>query len=208
MKTRLTQDATKSPQAPCPDELVIRVIRSNRRRKTVSARLLNWHTLEIRVPAHLSEAQIEQITQEMVARALRKRRTMRNYASDETLEQRATHYNDLYFAGQLRWRSIRFVSNQQRRFGSCSPTRGTIRISDRLRHVPDFVLDYVIIHELAHLLQPDHSPTFWELVYRYPKTERARGYLMAMELEQVREDTHHTTTTNGNINEEDETHAS
>jgi len=204
VKTRPTQDETESPQTASPEDLAVRVVRSKRRRKTVDARLLNWHTLEIRVPAHLPDAQVERITQEMVARVLRKRRKMRNYASDETLEQRATRYNNQYFEGKLHWRSIRFVSNQQRRFGSCSPARGNIRISDRLRHVPAFVLDYVILHELAHLLQPNHSPAFWELVYRYPKTERARGYLMAMELEQIND----SDTSANDITEEDEEHES
>ena len=54
---------------------------------------------------------------------------------------------------------------------------GDIRICQDLANMPTFVLDYVIVHELAHLLVPDHSPEFWELVERYPKTERARGYL-------------------------------
>jgi predicted metal-dependent hydrolase len=39
------------------------------------------------------------------------------------------------------------------------------------------VLDYVLVHELAHLLEPGHGPDFWTWVRRYPKTERAIGYL-------------------------------
>ena len=108
---------------------------------------------------------------------------MRGFVSNEKLEQRAVRLNKELFGGALRWRSIRFVTNQQKRFGSCSPARGTIRISHRLATVPTFVLDYVIVHELAHLLESHHSPAFWELVYRSPKTERARGYLMGMQLE-------------------------
>ena len=56
----------------------------------------------------------------------------------------------------------------------------TIRISDRLLKMPDFVHDYVVVHELAHLEVPKHGPEFWKRVNRYPKTERARGYLMAI----------------------------
>ena len=39
------------------------------------------------------------------------------------------------------------------------------------------MLDYVIMHELAHLLQPSHGRDFWALLESYPRTERARGYL-------------------------------
>jgi hypothetical protein len=54
---------------------------------------------------------------------------------------------------------------------------GTIRISARLRGMPSWVLDYVLLHELAHLLQPRHGPQFWALLQGYPRTERARGFL-------------------------------
>jgi predicted metal-dependent hydrolase len=65
------------------------------------------------------------------------------------------------------------------RWGSCTPDAGTIRISDRLARFPDWVIDYVIVHELAHLAVADHSTEFWQLVHRYPKAERATGYLIA-----------------------------
>jgi predicted metal-dependent hydrolase len=62
-------------------------------------------------------------------------------------------------------------------WASCTPENGTIRVSDRLRTVPTWVLDYVLVHELAHLLIPGHDAAFWSLVARYPRSERARGYL-------------------------------
>ena len=165
------------------DELEIKVIRSKRRKKTVDAHLVDSHTLEVRAPADLPEAQLQIIIKHLKARIIRRRKALRDHASDGSLERRARQLNAQLFAGALSWQSIRFVSNQNTRFGSCSPARGTLRISDRLSNVPSFVLDYVIVHELAHLQVANHSKAFWDRVYRYPKTERARGYLMAMQME-------------------------
>jgi len=73
--------------------------------------------------------------------------------------------------------SVAWSTRQNGRWGSCTPADGTIRLSNRLQGMPDWVIDYVLVHELAHLLEAGHGPRFWELVGRYPRTERARGYL-------------------------------
>lgn len=78
--------------------------------------------------------------------------------------------------------TIKWVDNQVSRWGSCTPSDRSIRISARLTRAPRWVLDYVIVHELAHLRHGDHSPAFWKLVGRYPRTERARGFLHGWEL--------------------------
>jgi hypothetical protein len=166
------------------DDITVKIVRSTRRKKTVSARLLNWYTLEVRCPADIPEGELRRIIQRLQAQAQRMRSKSRGFASDEQLQQRAERLNKQLFGGSVHWRSIRFVGNQHRRFGSCSPARGTIRISQRLDSVPGFVLDYVIVHELAHFIEPGHSQAFWELVYRYRMTERARGYLLAMQIEE------------------------
>jgi predicted metal-dependent hydrolase len=73
--------------------------------------------------------------------------------------------------------SVRWVSNQNSRWGSCTPSERSIRLSDRLRGMPEWVIDYVLVHELTHLVVAGHGAAFWALVARYPKAERARGYL-------------------------------
>ena len=73
--------------------------------------------------------------------------------------------------------SVRWVRNQNGRWGSCTPADRSIRISDRIQTFPDWVIDYVILHELAHLVVANHNAQFWALVARYPRAERARGYL-------------------------------
>ncbi len=158
----------------------VKVIRSARRRKTISARV-EGDVMVVRAPAHISEKELDEAIEKLKARI--QRRQQAKELSDADLEQRAQELNRRYFDGKLRWRSIRWVTNQNKRFGSCTPSQGTIRISHRLAAMPAWVLDYVIVHELAHLVESNHGPRFWVLVNRYPRTERARGYLMAVGLE-------------------------
>jgi predicted metal-dependent hydrolase len=160
----------------------VQVIRSHKRRKTIQARKVG-DTLEVRAPATMSDADLEPHIAKLVARM--EQRLAKAELDDGALERRAGELNRRYFDGRLQWQSVCWVSNQNRRFGSCTPTQGTIRISHRLADMPHFVLDYVIVHELAHLLEANHGPRFWALVNQYPKTERARGYLMAVGMEEV-----------------------
>jgi predicted metal-dependent hydrolase len=164
------------PNEPWP----IEIIRSDKRRKTVSAELKNGILL-VRAPQQISDAELAPIIENLQQRLAK--RVRRNPQSDADLEQRAQELNRVYFHGRLRWQSIRYVTNQSKRFGSCTPTTGVIRLSDRLATMPPWVRDYVLIHELAHLLEANHGPHFWALVNQYPRTERARGYLMAVGLE-------------------------
>jgi predicted metal-dependent hydrolase len=161
---------------------VVRVIRSPRRRSTITARLVeNGTVLEVLAPAGISEAELAPAIEKLKVRALRHAKK-RETADDEDLARRAAELNRECFGGRLRCREIRYVTNQQHRFGSCTPATGTIRISHRVATLPGWVRDYVIVHELAHLAEANHGKRFWKLVERYPKTERARGYLMALGL--------------------------
>ena len=161
----------------------VKVIRSKRRKKTISARLIDGEVLEIRAPQNISEKELQEAIEKLGGRLQRKRR-LRADKADAALQRWAQELNHRYFDGKLQWHSIRYVTNQKRSSGSCSPRKGTIRISDRLRDYPAWVRDYVIVHELVHLIEPNHSKRFWDLVNRYPKTERARGFLIAMGVEQ------------------------
>lgn len=76
---------------------------------------------------------------------------------------------------------IKWVTNQNTLWGSCSFNDGVVRISSRLVNVPDWVLDYVILHEITHLVESNHGPEFRRLMERYPKAERAEGFLDAVE---------------------------
>lgn len=132
--------------------------------------------LRVSVPATMTKADEERYVGEMVRRMERRAR-----ADAVDLEARAAILSARY--GLDRPDSIRWVDNQEWRWGSCTPADGAIRISARVAAYPPWVLDYVIVHELAHLRVPGHGRKFWDLVGRYPKAERARGFLMAKGLE-------------------------
>ncbi|MEM7347167.1 MAG: M48 family metallopeptidase [Chloroflexota bacterium] len=163
----------------------IKIIRSKKRKKTVSAREVEGEFV-VQAPATMSDAELKPVIENLQKRW--EKRQAKTSLDDDALHRRAQALNRKYFDGKLRWESIKWVTNQNKRFGSCTPSQGTIRLSHRLNTMPTFVLDYVIVHELAHLVEPNHGKRFWELVYRYEKTERARGYLMAVGLEKLEDE--------------------
>jgi len=160
----------------------VEIVRSPRRRKTITAERREGRVV-VRLPAGLTAAEERTWVDRMVTRITERERLSRLNARRD-LERAAGRLNDRYFDGRLRWRAIRYVSNQRDRFASCTPEDRTIRISDRIAEMPTWVRDYVVIHELAHFAVANHSPAFWRLVNRYPMSERARGYLIARGLEE------------------------
>ena len=164
---------TRLPRRPRPRPEV-EVRRSGRRRRTVSA-YRDGERIVVLIPAYFSRAEERRWVAAMVER-LRAQESRRK-APSRDLVRRADELSRAYLDGRARPVSIRWVDNQQGRWGSCTPLDGTIRISSRLRGMPGWVVDYVLLHELAHLLEPSHNARFWSLLEPYPKLERARGYL-------------------------------
>lgn len=160
----------------------VKIIRSFRRRKTIGAKEVNGviHLLLPMDLTHEEESKYIRWAKDRVKARQRQRRLMEKNADGE-LEKRAQKVNEKYFEGELSWKQICYsVEQNNRLLGNCDTKNKTIRISDRLLRMPKFVQDYMIIHELAHLKIAGHGPEFWQLVNRYSKTERARGYLMAI----------------------------
>jgi predicted metal-dependent hydrolase len=155
----------------------VEVVRSPRRRKTITAERRDGGVV-VRLPAGMSSTEERTWVHKMVSRLTEQERVQRLNAR-RNLERTAERLNREHFDGRLRWRSIRYVGNQRDRYGSCTPEDGAIRISDRVAGWPPWVREYVVMHELAHLLAPSHSPRFWRMVERYPLAERARGFLIA-----------------------------
>ena len=156
------------------EDMVVEVVRSPRRRRTISAHRVG-DRIVVHVPARMSRAEEAQWVERMVRRVLAGER--RRLKSDEDLLARAARLASTYLDGKATPAAVRWVDNQQRRWGSCTPEDGTIRLSRRLANAPDYVVDYVLLHELAHLIVPGHGPRFWAELAGYPRLERARGYL-------------------------------
>ena len=152
----------------------VEVRRSRRRVRTVTAFREGGLTV-VAIPARFTRAQ----EREWVTRMVTKLATQdqRRRPSDGQLAARASYLSGRYLGGRAKPTSVSWSSNQGRRWGSCTPSDGTIRISDRVRGMPRWVLDYVLLHELAHLLRGGHGPEFWALLDAYPRTDRARGFL-------------------------------
>src|SRR3954469_3068503 len=156
---------------------VVEVRRSQRRRRTVSA-YRDGERVVVLIPDRFSRAEETEWVERMLARLAAREERIRR--TDDELLARAHRLTNRYLAdytARVAPTSVRWVTNQNGRWGSCTPDDGTIRISHRIQEMPDWVIDYVLLHELTHLVVPSHNNRFWELVSRYPKAERARGYL-------------------------------
>ncbi|WP_246076028.1 M48 family metallopeptidase [Brevibacterium jeotgali] len=156
------------------DDGTIIVRRSARRRKTISLKREGDRWL-LAVPQRFQpERNVESIAS-LIARM--ERRAVRTSPGDDDLLERALDLNTRYFDDGIEPASVVWVSNQNTRFASTTSARRTIQVSSRLAAVPGWVLDAVLVHELAHLRRPDHSPAFHALTARYPHTTKADVFL-------------------------------
>lgn len=164
--TRSESSLTQSP--------AVEVRRSKRRKRTVSAYRQDGRLIVL-IPATFTAAEEQIWIEKMAAKVDGQSR--RSRGTDEQLMGRARELSRLHLGGEATPRSVRWVDNMTTRWASCTTSSGEIRMSDRLQAMPEWVVDYVLVHELAHLIEPNHSPYFWQLVDGYPKSERAKGYL-------------------------------
>ena len=171
----MTAAQTGPERAAGPDGApVVEVRRSRNRRRTVAA-YREDDKVVVLVPARFTRAEEQEWVATRVARLERSERRRR--PSDQGLQHRATELAERYLDGRAEPLTVRWVENQNSRWGSCTPSDRSIRLSTRLQGMPSWVIDYVLVHELAHLLETGHTPAFWSWVDRYPKAERAKGFL-------------------------------
>jgi predicted metal-dependent hydrolase len=156
----------------------VEVRRSTRRRRTVTAYREGGRTIVV-VPHRMARADIRPYVEELVGRLeARERRSRR---TDEELAARARELSRRYLAGRAEPATVRWVSNQTKRWGSCTPADRSIRLSDRLVGMPEHVVDYVLLHELAHLIVPGHGADFEALLVGYPRLLEARAFLAGVD---------------------------
>jgi predicted metal-dependent hydrolase len=153
----------------------IELVRGTRRRKHVEAVLVGDH-LRVSFPRWMSLAEAQEMAQELAER-------MRRRVDPNRIDLAARCRRIARQYGLPRPKSVRWVDNMRQRWGSCTPEDASVRISSRLAAYPLWVLDYVLIHELAHLLVDSHGPEHDALVDRFPLAERARGFLIAVDLD-------------------------
>ncbi len=156
-------------------------VRDSARRRTTMTAFREDGRVVVVVPAHLTARQRRALVPPLVERFLAKEARRRPPRADDDLTARAVTLFDTYLAPAVGHRcppvGVRWVSNMERRWGSCTATTGEIRLSERLASMPTWVVDYVLVHEAAHLVEPNHSERFWALVAAYPHRDRARGFL-------------------------------
>jgi predicted metal-dependent hydrolase len=158
----------------------VEVRRSSRRTRTVTA-YRERDTIVVLIPQRMSKADEHTYVRDMVQKLLAREERASAARGDEALVARAHQLATTYLAPAMDHMpepaGVFWVTNQQQRWGSCTPNTGLIRLSHRLQPMPTWVVDYVLLHELAHLIEPSHSARFWDLVGRYPAAEKAKGYL-------------------------------
>ena len=180
MRAKATKPSSelKIPGTELSGGAEIRVIRSSRRKKSIGA-YREQGAIVISVPARLSNSKVSAVIPELVEKILTKE-------AKERLTDSQLHERSLYLLGKylpefvitpasVTWRSM------NERWGSCTTVDRTIRISDRLNGAPEYVVDYLLVHELIHLMIPDHGVEFEGLLARFESSDRASAYLEGYE---------------------------
>jgi predicted metal-dependent hydrolase len=173
-------DPTHTLKLENGEEISVTVRRDKRLKKTARWQREPDGSILLRIPYRSPRANLPELL-DAIQKQLGKQKKRATRRTDADLQARAKFINRMYFDGKVQWEAIRWVKPMKTRLGSCTtggPTDGHIRISEEIKSWPQWVTDYIIAHEMAHRLHPDHSPAFWETLRRaYPKTEQARGFV-------------------------------
>lgn len=160
------------------DDIPVRIIRSSKRKKTISSQ---WRDdrLVVQVPAALNEMAERAFVDEMLKKYRQRQSRTTSVNTSDALMERAKFLDQKYFGGLASPVSVRWVENQNKRWGSATPVQQTIRLSSKLKFTPSWVQDYVLVHELAHLVAPSdgHGQKFQALLDRFARRHEADQFL-------------------------------
>ncbi|MFP5416129.1 MAG: M48 family metallopeptidase [Actinomycetes bacterium] len=153
---------------------------SSRRSRTMTA-FREEGRLVVVVPEHMSARQRRELIPGLVDRFLAKEARQRPPRADHELTARTLELYRAYVAPHTDQPEptigVRWVSTMTQRWASCTMSTGEIRVSDRLQGMPTWVVDYVLLHEAAHLVEREHNARFWQIVNSNSESLRARGFL-------------------------------
>ena len=167
--------STQDTEFTRDDGIRVRIRRSARRTRTVSAAWRDGVAV-VSVPVRMTRAAELEWAEKMIAKLLQRQKNAP--AGEPELMERAARLSRKYLQGRAQPLTVRWVSNQRRRWGSATASEGSIRLSSRMLGMPEWVLDYVLVHELAHLVADDgHGPVFRSLEESYPRHLEAKAFL-------------------------------
>lgn len=154
----------------------IRLIASTRRTKTISASFRDG-MIQLAVPATMPDEHIVTSARGLVAKIKQRQQLAQRTPTDDALHQRALHLARVWLGGQVEPNSVVWSDRQTTLWGSCTPTTKNIRISSMLKGMPQWVIDGVLVHELAHLKYSGHGHDFQQFAAQYPKLPEADAFL-------------------------------
>lgn len=163
----------------------VRLIASARRKKTISA-AMHEGMVELSVPLLMRDEDIVVQARSLIAKVKSRRQAAERFPPESELYARALHLARVWLGGEVHPSSVVWSERQSRTWGTCTPTTGRIRVSTMLHGMPQWVVDSVIIHELAHLKYADHGQEFQDFTRRYPRMAEADAYLLGVAFAQRR----------------------
>jgi predicted metal-dependent hydrolase len=182
-------DISHTISLPDGSQAAVTIRRDKRLKKSARWQREPDGSILLRVPYRYPKSSLPGLLDSIQTQLGRQKKRARR-RTDADLQTRAEYLNQTCFGGRVKWEAIRWVKPMKTRLGSCTnggPTNGHIRISEEIKAWPQWVVDYIIAHEMAHRLHPDHSPAFWHTLQKaYPKTEQARGFVKGVMFNQGR----------------------
>jgi predicted metal-dependent hydrolase len=149
-------------------------VRTSARRKKTGAAHWSGDNIVVVLPERVRGKERQRLIDELVNQLLNQR--PHAVSGDAALEERAVVLADLYVDG-VRPARVTWSAAQTRVWATCAPATREIRLSTSLRPCPEWVVDAVLVHELAHLIEADHTAAFWDIARRHPRQDESETFL-------------------------------